>query len=48
MMGCAPVISQEVLKDVDKDLPFEAVLRNPDNFKGKTILLGGKIIETTP
>ena len=29
-------------------MPFQAVLRSPDNFKGKTILLGGKIIETTP
>jgi outer membrane lipoprotein len=48
LMGCAAVISQDVMKDVDKDLPFQAVLRNPDNFKGKTILLGGKIIETTP
>jgi outer membrane lipoprotein len=48
LMGCAPVISQDVLKDVDTNLPFQAVLRNPDNFKGKTILLGGKIIETTP
>jgi outer membrane lipoprotein len=46
--GCAPVISQDVLREVDKDLPFQAILRNPDNFKGKTILLGGKIIETTP
>jgi outer membrane lipoprotein len=48
VMGCAPVISQDVLKDIDKDLPFQAVLRNPDSFKGKTILLGGKIIETIP
>jgi len=48
VVGCAPVISQEVLREVDKDLPFQAVLRNPDEFKGKTILLGGKIIETTP
>ena len=48
VMGCAPVISQEVLRDVDKDLPFQAVQRNPDQFKGKTIVLGGKIIETTP
>jgi len=46
--GCAPVISQDVLRDVDKDLPFQAVLSNPDHFKGKTILFGGKIIETTP
>ena len=48
VIGCAPVISQEVLREVDKELPFQAVLRNPDKFKGKTILLGGKIIETTP
>ena len=48
LMGCAPVISQDVLREVDRDLPFQAVLSNPDNFKGKTILLGGSIIETTP
>ena len=48
LMGCAPVISQDVLREVDRDLPFQAVLSNPDNFKGKTIVLGGKIIETTP
>ena len=48
LTGCAPVVSQEVLRDVDKDLPFQAVLHNPDNFKGKTILFGGKIIETMP
>ena len=48
VMGCAPVISQDVLKYVDEGLPFQAILRNPDKFKGKTILLGGKIIETTP
>ena len=46
--GCAPVISQEVLKDVDKGLPFQVILQNPDSFKGKTVMLGGKIIETTP
>lgn len=48
VMGCAPVISQDVLREIDKDLPFQAILINPDNFKGKTILLGGSIIETTP
>lgn len=46
--GCAPVISQDVLKDADKGVPFQAILRNPDHFKGKTVLLGGKIIETVP
>lgn len=47
-VGCAPVISQEVLREVDKDLPFRAVLADPDNYRGRKILLGGKIIETTP
>lgn len=46
--GCAPLISQEALREVDKNLSFQAVLANPDSFKGRTILLGGKIIETTP
>jgi len=46
--GCAPVISHEVLREVDKDLPFRAVLADPDNYKGRRILLGGKIIETIP
>jgi outer membrane lipoprotein len=46
--GCGPVISQNVLKDVDRDLPFQEIQRDPDNFKGKTILLGGRIIETAP
>lgn len=48
MAGCAPVISQEVLRDVDRELPFQAIQRNPDNYQGKTILFGGKIIETIP
>jgi outer membrane lipoprotein len=46
--GCGPVISQDVLKDVDKGVPFQAILRNPDHFKGKTVMLGGKLIEATP
>jgi outer membrane lipoprotein len=46
--GCAPVISQNVLREVDTDLSFQAIQRNPDGFKGKTVLLGGEIIETIP
>lgn len=46
--GCGPVISQDVLKDVDKGVPFQAILHNPDHLKGKRVMLGGKIIEATP
>lgn len=48
VMSCAPVISQEGLKDIDKNLRFEWVLENPDEYKGKSILLGGTVIETEP
>lgn len=48
LMGCAPVISRNLLGEVDKDLSFEAIMGDPDMFKGKTVLLGGTIIETTP
>ncbi|MBI3399631.1 MAG: Slp family lipoprotein [Deltaproteobacteria bacterium] len=47
VIACAPVISPEVLKTVDQTITFEQILKNPDAYKGKTILLGGTIIKTT-
>lgn len=44
--ACAPVISPEVLKAVDQTIAFEQILKNPDIYKGKMILLGGTIIKT--
>ena len=44
--GCASVISQGVLKEVDQTLSFEQLLKSPEAHKGKTVLLGGNIIET--
>jgi outer membrane lipoprotein len=44
--GCAAVISQEALEKTDKMLTFEKLLENPKAHKGKTLLLGGTIIET--
>jgi len=46
MSGCAPVISRETLKDVDKSLRFEQILANPDTFRESIVLLGGEIIDT--
>ena len=46
--GCAPVISQETLKTVDQQVGFETILKNPIAHRGKTVLLGGSIIKTTP
>jgi len=44
--GCARVISQKALKEVDQGLSFGQLLENPEAYKGKTMLLGGNIIET--
>ena len=45
-IGCAHVISKEVLKEVDKSATFAQVVKDPDAYKGKTVLFGGTIIET--
>jgi outer membrane lipoprotein len=44
--GCAPVISQGVLAQVDRAIGFEQLLKDPDAYQGRTVLLGGEIIET--
>ena len=44
-ISCAP-FSQEVMKEVDRDIPFPEVLKNPEAFRGKGVLWGGVIVET--
>lgn len=46
LAGCATAISPEMLKNVDQSIPFEDILKDPEAFQGKTVLLGGDIIET--
>jgi outer membrane lipoprotein len=46
LVGCTHVISKEVLKDVDKNVTFAQLAKDPDAYKGKTVLFGGAIIET--
>ena len=40
------MISRRALKEVDQSLSFERLLENPETHKGKTVLLGGTIIDT--
>lgn len=46
IIGCVSVISQGTLEKTDKTLTFEKLLESPETHKGKTVLLGGSIIET--
>jgi outer membrane lipoprotein len=46
LAGCAHVISKPVLNEVDRNATFAQVVKAPDDYKGKTVLFGGDIIET--
>jgi outer membrane lipoprotein len=45
--GCAHVISAETLRDVDRQLTFGELRRDPNAHTGKNVLLGGVIVETS-
>jgi outer membrane lipoprotein len=48
LTGCASAISQQAQDRVTLKLPFGDILKDPQRLKGETVLLGGKIIVTTP
>lgn len=43
--GCATVISDEVYLKVDKDISLKELFKTPDKFVGKTVLIGGVVIQ---
>ncbi|NVL93312.1 MAG: Slp family lipoprotein, partial [Desulfobacterales bacterium] len=40
------MISSRALREVDQSLSFERLLDDPEAYKGKTVLVGGTIINT--
>jgi outer membrane lipoprotein len=46
LSGCAHVISRGALKQVDAKITFAALLKDPNAYAGKVVLLGGVIVET--
>ena len=46
LTGCAHIISKDILKEVDKEISFEELLKDPERYQGKTVLLGGVIVKT--
>lgn len=46
LLGCAHVISKEIRGKADKGVDTEAVLKDPESYKGKFIILGGVIISS--
>jgi len=46
LSACAPAFSRQFLDQVDPYLPFQALLQDPDAYKGKMVMCGGEIIQT--
>jgi outer membrane lipoprotein len=47
LQGCTYAISAEMSARADKTITFEMIQADPDTFKGKIILLGGTITQTS-
>jgi outer membrane lipoprotein len=46
--GCTPVISRQLMDQVDRNLDYRAIAADPAGTKGKMVLLGGTIVQTVP
>ena len=46
--GCAHVISEDVRAKIDPAIAFKEVQQDPNQYKGKTILWGGVILQSLP
>ncbi|MFH1136926.1 MAG: Slp family lipoprotein [Pseudomonadota bacterium] len=44
--GCGSVISKEVRDQVNPDLAFAEVVKNPENFQGEMVIFSGDIIDS--
>ncbi|HXY61349.1 MAG TPA: Slp family lipoprotein [Nitrospirota bacterium] len=47
IQGCTYAISPEMTKQADRTLTFQQLQADPDTFKGKIIILGGIIAQTS-
>ncbi len=46
LSGCGPILSNQTMKEVDRDITFEELLKNPQAYTGRVALVGGRIIQT--
>lgn len=48
LSACTPVISLQLMDQVDRDVTYSSLAARPDEFKGKVVLLGGTIVQAVP
>jgi len=46
LSGCAHVIPEDILQEVDTEISFAQLRRAPQDYQGKVVLLGGVIVKT--
>ena len=46
-IACGSAIPKESLKQVDPEITFQMLIKDPDRYKGKVVLVGGQIVSTT-
>ena len=42
--GCAPIISKQLRREASRDITFKKVIKDPEIYKGKVVLLSGVIL----
>jgi len=47
LFGCAHVISEDILQEANRQISFAQLRKEPRAYQGKTVLLGGVIVDTT-
>jgi outer membrane lipoprotein len=43
-VSCAPIISEELGREISRDIAFKQVIKDPEVYIGKTVLISGIII----
>ena len=46
LSGCVHAVSRDVLKEVDREITFSALIEDPAAYQGEVVLLGGIIVKT--
>lgn len=47
LVCCAPILSDRAVREANLTVTFPQLQKDPDAYKGKRVILGGKIIATT-
>lgn len=47
LSSCAPVISSEILRLADQQITFQELTKDPEQYRGKIVVIGGRILTSS-